>query len=214
MCLTIPALFFTILVAFEIPLFMLRISDPDIQQTVFMVFAVLMILLMFRRTASRWVGISMMMKPERFLWSAPVSVERKKNVRLYLWMETCVAAFAFLVVYNLTTAAWPLLIAFGYMIVDQLVFTSIAPRFYRVGITKKAVVVVDREVRILSFSGLRRVDVQQQSFYFDYIEELQLVFPINCVPDSDLNQFKQNLQEQVNTDKVFFTEKFKLLTHA
>lgn len=214
MCLNIPALFFTILVAFEIPLFMLRIDDVSLQSTVYYVFAILMLLLMFRRTASRWVGISMMTKPEKFLWSAPVSVERKKNVRLYLGMETSVALFSLMVVTALTPSAWPLAIAYAYMVLDQLVFTFFAPKYYRVGITKKAVVVVDREVRILYFSGLRRVDVQQQTFYFDYIEVLQLFFPTNCIVDSAIQEFKEQLQEQVNTDKVFFTERFKALTHA
>lgn len=214
MCLTLPALFFTILVTYDIPLFMLRISDESVQQVVFWTFTVLMLLLMIRRTSSRWVGIAMMMKPDRFIWSAPVSDERKKNVRLFLWLETSVALFSLIVVNALTETAWPLSLAFGFMVLDQLVFMFIAPKYYRTGITKKAVVIVDREVRLLYFSGLRRVETQQQTIFFDYIEELQLFFPINCIDNEHLEEFKAVLQEQVNPDKVFFSEKFKSLTHA
>jgi len=107
--------------------------------------------------------------------------------------------------------AWPIAVVYGIMFLDQFTFLAIAQRWFRVGITHKAVVVADREVRLLFFSGLRRVETHQQTVYFEYIEDLQLSFPINCIPEGKYGEFKTVLEERVNRDRVFFSEGFKAL---
>jgi hypothetical protein len=62
---------------------------------------------------------------------------------------------------------------------------------------------------VLYFSGLRRVEIHQQTVYFEYIEDLQLFFPVNAIDKKDFSSFRNALEDKLNRDKVFFSEKFK-----
>jgi hypothetical protein len=64
--------------------------------------------------------------------------------------------------------------------------------------------VADREVILIYLSGLRQVSISQQTVYFDYLENLQLTFPTDCVEENEREQFFNTLKEQVNRDKVLF----------
>ena len=206
-----PAFAFIICVAFDIDFFNIPIAELPFKFHIFIGIATLLLLLIIRRSVSRWVGVTMTRKPERFLWSIPVSNERKKQVRLFLIMETLLALFCMVAVLLLTTEAWPVALVYGIMVLDQVLFLAIAQSWFRVGITHKAVVVADREVRLLFFSGLRRIETHQQTLYFEYIEDLQLSFPLNCIPDGKYQEFRAGVEERVNRDRVFFSEGFKAL---
>jgi len=208
-----PAMAFAILVGFDIPLDFLKYSAGQLpyRDKIFYVFATLLLLLILRRSVMRWIGVGMTRKPERFIWCADIGVERKRQVRLYLVIEAIVALFFALVSYALTPDAWPITLAYGLLFLDQTVFMLIAMPWFRVGVTHKAVVVADREVKVLYFSGLRRVEVQQQTVFFEYIEDLQLFFPINCISEGSYGAFRDSLETRLNRDRVFFSEKFKAL---
>jgi len=211
--LSFPAMFFVIMVSFDLPIPFYGGSAAlfPYREAIFLSLAGLLLLIIGRRSMSRWVGVGMMRKPERFIWCVPIGKERKKQVRLFLWIETVVALLFTLVTYWLTTQAWPLQIVYALLFVDQLLFLLIADKWYRVGITHKALVVADREIRVLYFSGLRRVEVHQQTIYFEYIEDLQLFFPVNCIEKEQYPAFREALESKLNRDKVFFSEKFKEL---
>jgi hypothetical protein len=75
---------------------------------------------------------------------------------------------------------------------------------FRVGLSSKAILAVDREVILLYMEGLRQVSISQQTIYFDYINELQLSFPTDCINESERTDFFENLKQSVNQDKVLF----------
>lgn len=206
-----PAFAFIICVAFDIHFFNIPLADLPFKFPIFIGIATLLLLLIIRRSVSRWVGVSMTRKPERFIWSTPVSGERKKSVRLFLVLEGLLALFAAIAAYTLTEEAWPVALVYAIMTLDQFIFLAVAQSWFRVGVTHKAVVVADREVRLLFFSGLRRVETHQQTLYFEYIEDLQLFFPVNCIPEGKYGEFRNALEERVNRDRVFFSEGFKAL---
>jgi hypothetical protein len=206
-----PAFAFIICVAFDIHFFNIPIAELPFKFHIFIGVATLLLLLIIRRSVSRWVGVGMTRKPEKFLWSTPVSAARKKQVRLFLMMEALLALFAMITVFLLTMEAWPIAVVYGIMFLDQILFLAIAQSWFRVGITHKAVVVADREVRLLFFSGLRRIETHQQTLYFEYIEDLQLFFPVNCIPEGKYDEFRAGVEERVNRDRVFFSEGFKAL---
>lgn len=206
-----PAFAFIIFVAFDIHFFNIPIAELPFKFHIFIGIATLLLLLIIRRSVSRWVGVTMTRKPERFLWSTPVSEERKKQVRLFLIIEALIALFCMITVLSLTTEAWPVAVVYGIMVLDQFAFLVFAQSGFRVGITHKAVIVADREVRLLFFSGLRRIETHQQTLYFEYIEDLQLFFPVNCIPEGKYGEFRAALEERVNRDRVFFSEGFKAL---
>lgn len=208
---SMPALAFTIIVGFDIPIDFLRGSGANLtyRHIVFYVLAGILALLIGRRSVHRWVGVGMTKNPKRFIWSTEIGKERKRQVRMYLIIEAIVAGFFSTTTYYLTPEAWPLTVVYGFMMLDQVLFLFIAQSWFRVGVTKNAVVVADREVSILYFSGLRRVEAHQQTIYFEYIEDLQLFFPTNAIPTGVFTEFRAAVEQQVNRDKVFFSEKFK-----
>lgn len=208
-----PTIAFCIFVGFDLPFEALRTSGAEMPYRfeIFVGLAALLLLLVARRSSRRWVGVGMTRKPERFVWCTEVGAERKKAVRLFLRIEIVVALIFALVTYTISSEAWVVSLVYGLLFLDQLLFAIIAPSWFRVGVTQKAVVVADREVRVLYFSGLRRVETHQQTIYFEYIEDLQLFFPTNCIPDGQFEGFKAALESQLDRDRVFFSEGFKAL---
>jgi len=74
---------------------------------------------------------------------------------------------------------------------------------YRVGLSSKAILIADREIILIYFTGLRKITLHQQTIYFDYIENLQLTFPTNCIEDKNLSRFFEKLEEVIDKDRVF-----------
>lgn len=206
-----PAVAFAIFVGFDLPIEFLHSTAAQLpyRGVIFICLAAALLALILKRSVSRWVGVGMTRKPERFLWYADIGKERKKQVRMYLVIEAITALVFAYTTYSLTPEAWPLTLVYTLLFLDQLLFLLVATPWFRVGITHKALVVADREVRVLYFSGLRRVESHQQTVYFEYIEELQLFFPTNCIPEGKYGDFRTALETRVNRDRVYFSDKFK-----
>ena len=75
---------------------------------------------------------------------------------------------------------------------------------FRVGVTSKAVLVSDREIILIYLAGLRKVSISQQTVYFDYIQDLQLSFPIDCVEEAERSTFFTSLEAQLDPNRVLF----------
>lgn len=217
-----PAMFFSIIVGFNLPIpYQFKLSGDSFlgdagevfpsTALIFYVLAALLLMIIGRRSVHRWVGVGMTRKPERFDWVTEIGKERKKNVQLFLGMEAVVALSFAIGHAFVTPQSWPLVAVYVFMFVDQLLFMLIAKNWFRVGITQKALVTADREVNVLYFSGLRRVEVHQQTVYFEYIEDLQLFFQVNAIPTEKWTEFKDQLEAHLDRDKVYFSEKFKQL---
>ena len=73
---------------------------------------------------------------------------------------------------------------------------------FAIGLSSKAILVADREVTVIYYTGLRKVSISQQTLYFDYLESLQLSMPINVLPEQERANFVQNLEKVVDADKV------------
>ena len=73
---------------------------------------------------------------------------------------------------------------------------------FRVGISSKAIIAADREVVIVYFTGLQKITLGKDSIYFDYIKELQLLFPTDCLEANQMSAFKQEVQQMIDRDKV------------
>jgi hypothetical protein len=212
--LSFPTMAFAIFVGFDLPIEFLHTTAGQLpyRDGIFIGFALVSLLLILRRSASRWMGVGMTRKPERFVWCTDIGSERKKQVRMYLIIEAVIALCFAYAIYTITPESWVVAVVYGLLCLDQLVFLFVAMPWFRIGVTQKAVVVADRELRVLYFSGLRRVESHQQTIYFEYIEDLQLFFPTNCIPEGKYDEFRGALESRVNRDRVFFSEKFKELS--
>lgn len=205
----LPTMAFSVIVGFDLPLEFLRTTGGQItyQFEIFLGFGILLLIINVRRSVRRWMGMRIVNQRDKFLWNQPVSLERKKRVNVYTILEAFVMLCVGSALYYVTKSAILPAIAFWYASADNLVFLwigSMKHRF-RAGITKKAVVVADRDVSVLYFSGLRKVTIHQDSVYFDYIQSLQLSFPLDCIEENERDQFFSTLEAQLDPNKVFVT---------
>lgn len=206
----LPTMLVTIIVGFDLPLTFLKTTGAELpyRAEIFLSIGVLILLINLRRSIRRWMGIRMVKQVKKFKWNTPVSSARKKRVATYLILEIVVFAFVGVALYEVSNQAWMPAIAYVYVALDNIIFTIVgfSTNAFRVGLSSKALIVADREVTVLYFSGLRKVSQHQQSIYFDYIEGLQLHFPTDCIPEENRAEFFELLEAQLDPNRVFFSK--------
>lgn len=205
----LPVLLFTVFVGFDLPITMLHVSGQNIpnKEYVFLGIGLLVLLVNIRRTIRRWMGVAIVSKQQKFLWSTPIASSRKKRVATYTLLEGFVFLIAGVALYEITPFAWAPAIAYSYCFVDNVLFLLLTRNKHRAALSSKALIVVDREVTLLYFTGLRKISIHQQSVFFDYIQGLQLDFPTDCIGEEKQEDFFNALEGVINQDKVFVTRK-------
>lgn len=206
----IPTLFLALTVGFDFAFSVLGFTGANMpyKEGIFLGIGLVFLIIILRRSIRRWMGIRIVSKSEKFKWSTIVSKERNKRVVTYTLLESMVLFAAGLALIILTRDAWPPASALFIGVLDGFVFTFFGSgkKAYRVGLSSKALIVADREVIILYFTGLRKVSIHQQTVFFDYIKELQLSFPLDCIPDDKRGEFFQILENNVDRNKVYFSK--------
>ena len=207
--LLLPTMALTIFVGFDLPIEMIKLSGHNLpyKDYIFLGMGMLILIVIIRRSIRRWMGMRIVNQVKKFKWNAEVSKERKSRVRVYLLLEALVMTFVGVALYEVCETALAPGIAFLIGALDSIIF-AIAGRNgkYRVGISSKAVIVADREVILLYFTGLRKISAHQQTTYFDYIKGLQLSFPTDCIQEEEREEFLKVLEEQIDPDRVFFSK--------
>lgn len=206
-----PIMLLTITVAFDLPVGFLRSSGANMpyKEIAFLSLGLLVLIINLRRSIRRWMGMRIVNNVKKFKWNIKVSDERRRRVNTYLAIEVVIFIAVGTGLYILTEEAWMPAFAYIFGGADCLVFLIVgySGKTYRVGLSSKALIVADREVNVLYFTGLRKVSVHQQSIYFDYIKDLQLHFPIDCVPEDLRDEFFDTLEDTTDRDKVYFRRK-------
>jgi hypothetical protein len=211
--LMIPAMAVTIYVGFDLPVEFIKTTGENIpfKAEIFLIIAGLLLMVGARRSVRRWMGMRLVNQLPKFQWNEPMGESRMKQVNMYLVMEAGVSIFLGLSCWFVTHQSWPIVAVMVVLALDHLLFAVIGRQShkFRVGVTSKAIVVADRDVKIIYFSGLRRVSTHQQSLFFDYIKELQLAIPIDAVSFENRTKFREAIEKNINRDKVYFSEGFK-----
>jgi hypothetical protein len=178
---------------------------------IFAGFAALIFVIGGRRSIRRWMGLRMVNQISRFKWNAPMAKNRYRQSVLYLILEAVLHLAVAYALYVLTPSTWPVVLVLCVLALDHLFFAFLATQkqLFRVGITSKALLVADRDLKAVYFSGLRKVDKHQQSLFFDYVKDFQIAFPSDCISESDRETFKAVLADNLDRDRVFFSESFK-----
>ena len=209
LALTFPLIMLTIIVGFDLPVEILKTSGKNLSfaDEIFWLLATLMGLIAFRRSLKRWMGMKIVNTTERFIINFGVSTARKNRVVVYNLIESCIMLSLGLSIYNLTTHALvPTIVLLSFSF-DNLLFLAIGYKNrFRIGLSSKALIVSDREVTVIYFEGLRKISIEQQTIYFDYIKDLQLSFPTNCLRDEDKELIFNGLNDIVDKDKVMFSK--------
>ena len=204
-----PTMLLSIYVGLDLPLAFLKVSGRNLpyKDEIFLGIGLFVLMINLRRSVRRWVGMKIVNKKGKFKWNVPVSRERKKRVSTYLILEATVMLFAGIALFVVCNDAWMPAIGFAYVALDNIIFSivGIKRNAFRLGLSKKALVVSDRDVILMYFSGLQKVSVQQDSIFFDYAKGLQLSFPSDCIPENRKDEFFDELESLLNRDKVYFS---------
>jgi hypothetical protein len=211
--LLIPVFGLSIFVGFDLPIEFLKTSGKNLpyQHVIFITFGILIFLLGVRRSMQRWVGIKMVNNLEKYQWNEEIDAKRKSQINMYLMIEGIMHLLVGFALVALTQKVLVIATVFFALGIDHLLFCLVGnfKKVWRVGVTNKAIVVAERDFKVIYFSGLRRVTVHQQTLFFDYIKELQLAISIDSISPKNRTSFRNVLEEKLNRDKVHFSETFK-----
>ncbi|MFT5580975.1 MAG: hypothetical protein ACI9G9_000214 [Psychromonas sp.] len=208
---TFPILALTIIVGRDLPLEMLKTSGANLpfKEVIFSVLAVIIFLIVFKRSLKRWIGMKLLLQSDKYVYNVEVSKVRKQRVILYTILESAVLLSLSYALLQVSQEAVLISFAYGLGVIDSWMFCAIGvyKKGFRVGITKKAMVLADRDVRAVYFLGLRKLSISQDTLYFDYIKDLKLHAPINAVENQ--KELLVALLSQTDDTKVFVEESIK-----
>jgi len=208
---TIPLLCLTVYIGLDVPIDFLHTTGSELpyQGYMFLGFALLFFIILIWRSIRRWMGLLIVNKQSRFQWNKVVSKGRSQRIVVYTLLESGIMSAVAYAMYRVTGEHhYPGIVLFGFS-VEGLFFLVIGIRNkFRVGISSKAVIVSDREVTIVYLSGLRQVTIGKESVYFDYIKDLQLSFPTDCIAPEELDSFRSRIREVVDNDRVLIRNSY------
>lgn len=173
----------------------------------FGVSAGLVFLLGALKASKKWVGLHIVRQLQRFQFSTQISVARLKRVLLYNTIEIIFLSLFGALFYSLATDAQYLGLVFFILALEHFVNTllGVNGKMYRVGMTKKAIIRVDREVTLIYFNGLQKISQHQSTLYFEYTNDLVLHMPLDVIPEAEKAHFYSVLKSHVDPNKVFYS---------
>lgn len=205
---SLPTFLLTIFVGYDLPIESLRMQATEIPYLpyIFLGLAAVLFVLSLRRTFRRWSGLYLVNQRSKYVFNAEIKIERKKRVVVYTVLESVILAYLGYAYTAITPLAIAPSIVMYVFSVEGMIFLSygLLAKKFRVGITSKAVLVADREVSVLYFSGLRQISISQQTVYFEYIGNLQMNFPVDCLDGQNKSDFFETLRGQVDENRVLF----------
>lgn len=203
---SLPTLLLSVFVGFDLPIDFLHTTGKRLpfRMEVYLVLGLLLLIIGLRRSIRRWMGVNMVKQQAKFVWNQTISLERKRRVFVYNSLEALVFLSLLIAHLFLTKAAFFVSLTYFILALDAILFLIINAKQFRVGLSSKAILVADREVILIYLNGLRKVSISQQTIYFDYIEELQLSFPLDCIEPSQKTSFFDALEGQIDRDRVLF----------
>ncbi|MFM8595664.1 MAG: hypothetical protein ACKOBN_01065 [Flavobacteriales bacterium] len=203
---SLPTLLVSVFIGFDLPVEFLKSTAAELPyiKELYFTLGLLILIIGLRRTVRRWMGVSMVKQQEKFVWNQQISAERSKRVFVYNGLEALVFLSLIVAHLFLTSSAYFIVIVYFILLADSILFVLMNQKNFRVGLSSKAILVADREIILIYLHGLRKVSVSQQTIYFDYIEDLQLTFPLDCIQEDQKTAFFGALEAQIDRDHVLF----------
>ena len=176
-------------------------------ELVFAICAGILLVLGGFKAVRKWMGLRLVGQKQKFSFITPISVERKKRVALYNALEIIFLLLWGGLFFYLTSAAWSLAFVLFFLALEHTLnsFIGLGGNKYCIGVTNKAILRVDREVDVVYFKGLQKISIQQQSIFFEYINDLVLHLPLDAIPSEELSNFDAILREKINPERVYYS---------
>ena len=208
-----PLILFSVYIGLDIPIDSLGITGSEIpyQKEVFYIGTFICGLFHLLRSVKRWSALRVANKISQFKWSARIGKKRRGRVVTYLFLEIFIMICLSIAFFKLTSSSFSL---YGLLVlssIDSLFFIVFGKNKYRISVSSKAIVIADREVQVIYFKGLRKISIHQQSIFFEYIENLQLFFPLNSLEEKDVSVFFNELNKLIDRERVYLGNTHKFL---
>ncbi len=208
---TLPIMLVCIIIGGDLPVEALKTTGGQLpyQNVIFWVAGGLVFTILLRRSLKRWTGMQILGQKSKFIWNQEISLERKTRVLMYNLLEAAALLSMAYGLYRMCPQGWPIPLAYGIGGVEIILFSIFGwfSKTWRIGITKKAIVLADREVKALYFLGLRKIYIHQETLHFDYKDDIQLNMPL--APVENKEEFMQILWDNLNQEKVYAEESAK-----
>lgn len=179
----------------------------EYNEYIYAVAAGLILLFGGSRAARKWSGIKIVNRIDKFTFSKPISKERKDLVRVHSLTEIIGYILLGSLFISFSEQAIIISIVFLLLILDSILnlFLGIWKGKYRIGLTRKAVLQVDREVKPIYFKGLKRISRVQDEIFFEYVNDLVLDMQLSTIPEENRDEFLHVLKETVDESKVYYS---------
>lgn len=187
--------------------------------------ALIVLLLGVLRIKRKWQGAKDMTRFKNFIFVRYISGSSLKLALLYTVAETIFMALTILILLRMSTLALPLvlpmMVTLLFLFVESTYFAIKIYRggdAFRVGINKKAVAYFNREMHILYFVGLKKIELHQDMVNFQYKEDLNIFLPLEILDPKDRVPFRDALIEtienhtaQTNGKIIYIDDAFRSL---
>ncbi len=179
----------------------------------------LVLLLGLIRIRRRWEGVLDMKKFEDFEYSTQISKKSIQYSIIFFLAEIVFLGFFAYFFYNShyldeDNMILPIVLILVFLIIELFFFFIInllVKNAGKVGLNKNLLAYFDREMHIFYFDGLQRVESMQGMLNFKYKKDLNLILPLNIIPENELQHFKEKLIEIMEEKSVYVDENVRKL---
>jgi hypothetical protein len=202
----------------------LSLTNMPWQKEIAYGFTLVIFLLGMLRIIRRWQGIKDMKKFDSFRYAQPISYRILGLSSLFTMAETvfmvgAIIFLSFLVGY-VPTLVYPMIAVLFILALESASFALRITRkgkAFRIGISDTAVAYFDREMHILYFTSLIRVEMYQDMINFQYKDDLNLFLPLDVIRKEDLAEFRRTLMDSLTeyglkkSKTIYFDDAFRNL---
>jgi hypothetical protein len=201
-------------IIFDLSVSNIHLKNLPYKQEILSSLAILLFLVGLIRVKRRWQGYKDMIKFSQFDFDSKVSKSYINKSIMFTSLEIVFmlsALFIFSRLYAINKEL--IMVMVGVMMV--LVFESIvflfqilrAGKAFRIGVNSRVIAYYGREMHLLYYAGLRRVELHQEDlFSFKYKDNLVLFFPASVLEEIDRVPFREALLKQLEDKKIFFDD--------
>jgi len=179
----------------------------------------LILLLGLIRVRRRWEGVLDMKKFNDFDYATQISKKSIQYSIIFFMAEIVFLSFFAYFFYNShyldeENLVIPIVLILLFLIIELFLFyiiNLIVKNNGKIVLNKNLLAYFDREMHIFYFDGLQRIESMQGMLNFKYKMDLNLILPLNIIPEKELKLFKEKLIEIMEEKSVYVDENVRKL---
>ncbi|WP_070138122.1 hypothetical protein [Crocinitomix algicola] len=159
------------------------------------------------RIVRRWQGAKDMVRFTKFTFERPIGDAAKRLSIVYSVAEYTFTLLLLYVFYQMSSLdaklVFPIMVVLALLFAEGLVFLMRVVRggkAFRIGINKSVIAYFDREIHLIYFTGLTRVEMHQDMINFQYKKDLNILMPLDVIPTNERVAFRDAVIETLETE--------------